>query len=118
MPRTRGSPPFGGGGVSQRRSSALGQRPRPSRDPAVAGRHASGADGIDHQLALKLQARLNHLSMRELQRLSVSNPELMREWTSELRGELDRALGEANRLSIAIDRLLLAGRTGLGPAAE
>lgn len=116
MPRTRGSPPVAGGSPSPRRFSASGRRsaPRPSRDPATAG----AADGIDHQLALKLQARLNHLSMRELQRLSVSNPELMREWTSELRGELDRALGEANRLSIAIDRLLLAGRIRVEPAAE
>lgn len=119
MPRSSGSPPFGGGSLSPRRFTALGQSasPRSARGPANIG-DADGADGIDHQLALKLQARLNELSMRELQRLSVSNPELLREWTSELRVELDRALGEANKLSIAIDRLLLAGRTSVEPAAE
>jgi hypothetical protein len=90
----------------------------PSADTDHRPARPSCTEGIDHELALKLQARLNHLSMLELQRLSVTNPELLREWTSELRGELDRALGEANRLSIAIDRLLLAGRIGLKPAAE
>ncbi|MEW5965311.1 MAG: hypothetical protein AB1749_17365 [Pseudomonadota bacterium] len=121
MPRTRGTPPFGGGSLSPRRFQA----PRPAMAPEAGAAHrlvaaarSGSADGIDHELALKLQARLNHLSMRELQRLSVTNPELLREWTSELRDELDRTLGEANRLSIAIDRLLLAGRIGIERAAE
>ena len=82
--------------------------PRPAL-PAL----SLGSGEIDHTLALKLQKRLARLSMSELERLAASNPELMREWAGELRAERDKAMIEANRLSTAIDRLILASRRSI-----
>lgn len=114
MPRIRGAPRFGMPIVAP---PLTGGSPRLALSRSHAAIDLAG-EPIEHVLALKLQSRLADMSIAQLEQLSVTNPALLREWAIELQAERDRALAEANRLSMAIDRLILAGRRTGKTAAE